>query len=192
MCQSVLRGFGVRRESGSKLFSRSLFQDFHQYHYRIIYITITAAAAVEWGLLMKNDQIILKAALCTIDPRSPFFAFCTPNYCRLQKINIIQLNVCFDEKASFGPFAAFIKGCSTCDRGGRNGRQPTRKYANPEDMTMFAVERHGLPEHFVSFRGLCGVQSSPLVFAPNRAIVWGPLQQWQAPVNTLCFRFALS
>ena len=71
----------------------------------------------------------------------------------------MQLNICFDEMASFGPFADFIKGCSTCDRGGRNGRQPTGKYANPEDMTMFAVERHGLPEDFVSFRALCGVQS---------------------------------
>ena len=36
---------------------------------------------------------------------------------------------------------------------------------------VFAVERHGLPKNFVSFRALCGVQSSPLVFAPNRAIV---------------------
>ena len=93
--------------------------------------------------------------------------------------------------ASFGPFEAFTKGSSTCDRGGRNGRQPTIKDANLEDMTMFAVERHGFPEDFVYFRALCGVQSSPLVFAPDRAIVWGPLQ-WQVPVNTLCFRFAFS
>ena len=27
----------------------------------------------------------IKAALYTIVPRSPFFAFCTPKYCRLQK-----------------------------------------------------------------------------------------------------------
>ena len=63
--------------------------------------------------------------------------------------------------------------------------------ANPQDMKVFAVERHELREIFVYFRALCGVQSSPLVFAPNRAIVWGPLE-WQAPVNTLWFSFTFS
>ena len=64
--------------------------------------------------------------------------------------------------------------------------------ANLQDMKVFAVERHELPEDFVSFRALCGVQSSPLAFAPNPAIVWGPLQQWQAPLEKLCFRCVLS
>ena len=49
---------------------------------------------------------------------------------------------------------------------------------NPQGMKVFAVERHGLPEDFVSLPALCGVQSSPLVFVLNRSIVWGPLQQW--------------
>ena len=39
--------------------------------------------------------------------------------------------------------------------------------ANLQGMETFAVERHGLPKGFVSFRALCGVQSSPLVFAPK-------------------------
>ena len=78
--------------------------------------------------------------------------------------------------APFGPFTAFIKGCSTYDRDGRNGGRPTRRDGKPQDMKVISVERHGLPEDFVSFRALCGVQSLPLVFAPNRAIVWGPLQ----------------
>ena len=69
----------------------------------------------------------------------------------------MRLNVCFNEMALFGLFAALIKGCSSY---GRNG----------------AVERPGPPEDFVSFPALCGVQSSPLVFAPNLPIVWGPLQ----------------
>ena len=34
-------------------------------------------------------------------------------------------------------------------------------------MNVFARDR--LPKGLVSFRALCGVQSSPLVFAPNRA-----------------------
>ena len=48
--------------------------------------------------------------------------------------------------------------------------------ANPQGMEVFAIQRPGLPEDFVSFPALCGVQSSPLVFAPNLPIVWGPLQ----------------
>ena len=53
---------------------------------------------------------------------------------------------------------------------------PHEEMANPQGMEVFAVERPGLPEGFVSFPALCGVQSSPLVFAPNLPIVCGPLQ----------------
>ena len=53
---------------------------------------------------------------------------------------------------------------------------PQEEMANPQGMQVFAVERRGLPQEFVPFRALCGVQSSPLVFAPNRPIVRGPLQ----------------
>ena len=55
---------------------------------------------------------------------------------------------------------------------------PQEEMANPQDMPVFAVERHELPEGFLYFPALCGVQSSPLVFAPNRPIIWGPLLQW--------------
>ena len=48
--------------------------------------------------------------------------------------------------------------------------------ANLQGMEVFAVERHRLSEDFVSFRALCGVQSSPLVFAPNQPFVWGSLR----------------
>ena len=34
---------------------------------------------------------------------------------------------------------------------------PQEKMANPQYMKAFAVERHVLPEDFVSFRALCGV-----------------------------------
>ena len=53
---------------------------------------------------------------------------------------------------------------------------PQEEMANPQGMKVFAVERPGLPEDFVYFPALCEVQSSPLVFAPNLPIVWGPLQ----------------
>ena len=55
---------------------------------------------------------------------------------------------------------------------------PQKEMTNPQGMKVFAVERPGLPEDFVSFPALCGMQSLPLVFAPNLPIVWGPLQQW--------------
>ena len=66
---------------------------------------------------------------------------------------------------------------------------PQEEMADPQVMKVFALEGHGLPEDFVSFPALCRVQLSPLVLALNCAIVWGPLQ-WQALVETLCFRFA--
>ena len=53
---------------------------------------------------------------------------------------------------------------------------PQEEMANPQGIKVFAGERPGLPEDFVSFPTLCGVQSSPLVFAPNLPIVRGPLQ----------------
>ena len=54
---------------------------------------------------------------------------------------------------------------------------PQEEMVNPQGMKVFAVETPGLPEYFVSFLALCGVRSSPLVFAPNLPIVWGPLQR---------------
>ena len=68
---------------------------------------------------------------------------------------------------------------------------PQEEIAIPQGMKVFAVERPGLPEGFVSFPALCGVQSSLLVFAPNLPFVRGPLQ-WKAPRETLCLRFAVS
>ena len=54
---------------------------------------------------------------------------------------------------------------------------PQEDVANPQGMKVFAVERPGLPEDFVSFPALCGVQSSsPHVLAPNLPFVRGPLQ----------------
>ena len=50
---------------------------------------------------------------------------------------------------------------------------PQEEMANPQGMKVFAVERPGLPEDFVSFPALCGVQLSPLVFAPNLPFVRG-------------------
>ena len=48
---------------------------------------------------------------------------------------------------------------------------PQEKMANPQGIEVFAVEKPGIPEQFVFFPALCGVQSLPLVFVPNRPIV---------------------
>ena len=52
---------------------------------------------------------------------------------------------------------------------------PQEEMANQQGIKVFAVERPGLPEDFVSFPAVCEVQSSPLVFAPSLPMVWGPL-----------------
>ena len=94
----------------------------------------------------------------------------------------MRLNVCFNEIALFGLFALgafrfFFKLLSKAVAAMVEMEvSPQEKIANPQGMKVFAVERPGLPEDFVSFPALCGVQSSPLVFAPNLPIVWGPLQ----------------
>ena len=68
---------------------------------------------------------------------------------------------------------------------------PQEEMANPQGMKVFAVERRGLPEDFMSFPAVRGVQSSPFVFAPTLPIVWGPLQ-WSTPGEAPCLRFAFS
>ena len=84
----------------------------------------------------------------------------------------MRLNVCFNEIALFGLFAAPKAVAAMVEI----EVSPQEEIANPQGMKVFAVERPGLPEDFVSFPALCGVQSLPLVFSPNLSIVWGPLQ----------------
>ena len=50
---------------------------------------------------------------------------------------------------------------------------PQEGMANPQEMKVFAVERPGLPEDFVSFPALCGVQSSSLVICSESAVCSG-------------------
>ena len=86
----------------------------------------------------------------------------------------MRLNVCFNEMALFGPFAALLSKAVVAMA--EMEVSPQEEMANPQGMEVFAVERPGLPEDFVYFPALCGVQSSPLVFAPNLPFVRGPLQ----------------
>ena len=68
---------------------------------------------------------------------------------------------------------------------------PRDEIADPPGTAVLHIDRHGFAEGVVSFRTLCGVQSSLVRFAPNRAIVWGP-SQWQAPLEILYFSPAFS
>ena len=68
---------------------------------------------------------------------------------------------------------------------------PRDEIADPPGMAVLPVDIYGFDESLVSFRTLCGVQSSLVRFAPNRAIAWGPPQP-QASLETLCLNPAFS
>ena len=58
---------------------------------------------------------------------SPIPVFCFL-YSKIFPVTKMRLNVCFNEMALFGLFAALIKGCSSY---GRNGGQSTRGDGSP-------------------------------------------------------------
>ena len=69
---------------------------------------------------------------------------------------------------------------------------PRDEIADPPGTAVLLIDIHDFAEGLVSFRTLCGVQSSLMMrFAPNRAIARGP-PQWQAPLETMCFSHAFS
>ena len=68
---------------------------------------------------------------------------------------------------------------------------PRDEIADPPGIAVLPIDIYGFDEGLVSFRTLCGVQSSLVRFAPNQAIDWGPLQ-WQAWLETLCLSSAFS
>ena len=68
---------------------------------------------------------------------------------------------------------------------------PRDEIADPPGMAALPIDIHDFDEGLVSFRALCGVQSSLVRFAPNQEIDWGPLQS-QAWLETLCSSRAFS
>ena len=86
----------------------------------------------------------------------------------------MRLNVCFNEMRYLGHLLLSKAVAAMAEM----EVSPQEEMANPQGMKVFVVDRPGLPEDFVSFPALCGVQPSPLVFAPNLPFVRGPLQQW--------------
>ena len=47
---------------------------------------------------------------------------------------------------------------------------PRDEIADPQNTAVLSIDRHGFAEGLVPFRTLCGMQSSLVRFAPNRAI----------------------
>ena len=139
------------------------------------------------GCQHTNTYNTLKVAVNTVVPRSPFFAFCT-----------LQNTDCYKHKIKCGRMSASMKWrywaiCSFCLRQNifltamaKMEFCPRDEIANPPDTANIPIDRHDFAEDLMSFRTLCGVQSSLVRFAPKRAIFWGP-PQWQAPLETLCF-----
>ena len=68
---------------------------------------------------------------------------------------------------------------------------PRDEMADPPGTAVLPIGRHRFAEGLVSFRTLCGVQSSLVRFAPNRAIALCPPQR-RSTLETLCFSLAFS
>ena len=73
----------------------------------------------------------------------------------------------------------------------KEGVCPRDEIADPTGMAVLPIDIYDFDEGLLSFRTLCGVQSSLVRFAPNRAIAWGPPQP-QASLETLCLSPAFS
>ena len=114
----------------------------------------------------RKDASCLRLQYTTI-PRSPFFAFRTKKYCRLQTLNKMRSNICANEMALFRPFAAFVKGKHSLTIIAKNEVCPRDEIADPPGTAVLPIDRHGFDEGLVPFRTLCGVQSSLVGFNPN-------------------------
>ena len=133
-----------------------------------------------------------KVAVNTIVPRSPFFLFL---YLKTQTVTHIRKNAVEYLRQWNGAICVIYNLVSKA----KNPLTPMAKeevcprdeIADPPGMAVLPIDIYGFDEGLVSFRTLCGVQSSLVRFAPNQAIDWGPLQ-WQAWLETLCLSSASS
>ena len=91
------------------------------------------------------------------------------------------LDVFVNGMARFGPYAAVVKkGKHSLTAMAQKEVCPRDEIADPLGTAVLPIHKHCFAEGFVSFRTLCGVQSSLVRFAPNSAIAWGPPHR-QAP-----------
>ena len=134
---------------------------------------------------------MFKVAVNTIVPRSPFFCFCTSKPRLLHTSEKTRSNISVNEMALFVLFPTCGKAKHSLTPMANEEVCPRDEIADPPGMAVLPIDIYGFDEGLVSFRTLCGVQSSLVRFAPNQAIDWGPLQ-WQAWLETLCLSPAFS
>ena len=134
----------------------------------------------------------LKVAVNTIVPRSPFFFVFVPQnpdcYTHQKKRGRISPSMEWRYLCYLQPLS---KAKNPLTPMAKEEVCPRDEIADPPGMAVLPIDIYGFDEGLVSFRTLCGVQSSLVRFAPNQAIDWGPLQ-WQAWLETLCLSSASS
>ena len=119
--------------------------------------------------------IVLKSLMAVVStnvPGSPFFAFCTPKYRMLQTSNKMRLNIYSMKWRYLGHLQQLSRAKHSLSTMAQTEVCPRDEMADPPGTAVLPIDRHGFSEGFVSFRTLCGVQSSLVRFAPNRAIAW--------------------
>ena len=115
-----------------------------------------------------------KVAVNTVVSRSPFSAFCTPTDCYRHKIKYDRISVSMQWR--YLGHLQFVKGKHSLTAMAKKEVCPRDEIADPPGTANIPIDRHGFTEGLVPFRTLCGVQSSLVRFAPNRAITWGSPQ----------------
>ena len=103
----------------------------------------------------------------------------------------MRSNISVNEMALFRSFPALAKVKHSLTAMAKEDVSPRDEIENPPGMAVLPIDIYGFDECLVSLRTLCGVQSSLVRFAPNRAIAWDPPQP-QASLETLCLSPAIS
>ena len=97
----------------------------------------------------------------------------------------MRSNVCVNEMALFGPFAAFVKGKTLFHSDGEKRGLPTRGDSGPIRYGCAAHDIHGFTEGLVSFRTVwCAIVAGDIC-SESSDCLGSP--QWQAPLEIMCF-----
>ena len=88
----------------------------------------------------------------------------------------MRSNVCVNEMALFGHLQLFSKANYSLTAMAKKEVCPRDEMiADPPGMAVLPIDTYGFKEGLVSFRILCGVQSSLVRFAPDREIAWSAI-----------------
>ena len=109
-----------------------------------------------------------KVAVNTVVPRSPFCAFCTPTDRYKHKIKCDRISASMQWRY-LGHLQLLSKLKHSLTAMAKNEVCPRDEMADPPGTANIPIDRYGFTKGLVSFRSLCGVQSSLVKFAPNRA-----------------------